>query len=594
MMTFMLALLSAAFAMDADHRDSRGGMNLDSVVDDTVVKIHGMRDEARANPFNTYNESGRSQRKATAGAQSDKTNVSQDRIDGWDQRGNDRYEKQVNDNFCRYLTNGVYKDFGSCSATTAVQEQLCKEGKMFHAHSGMDGQAADGNFTVCGWDEAAKACVDLDQRHCPWTVHMMALELAQNASTATCFQDILESKRSLDGLLKWVNETYLELMEQTEMIRLANYTIHMAIVNQSKAEQSMIDCKIECDNDAIRVNETTLGLYEHQLHILERIADPDVRSKVSELDDFDLKGSQHFDAAHQVAENAWESTSMDDQARKANIRINGIADRGAASFVQLDEVANVDKKRWSLSNMFGFSNEYGDAECDAARRDLEGNFTSAWNKYKDAYRLENIAIQERRFLSQSRCESIYHIKINGECGPPFPDYSSVNPFTRADDDLRDNYCVDSTIVDAAAVISTAQGVIAVLEPRLHDLEHAVHRMRTHIQRQNVTCSLDSSMTARLREVHRLITLISECPGRNDFVITVPHWRPGDGVVTPVVTPAPTPWTERDPTAAPTVMKERYLLINAAAFEPAVSADAGAAADAAVPTGALIENGAIEA
>merc|ERR1719359_349832 len=105
---------------------------------------------------------------------------------------------------------------------------------------------------------------------------------------------------------------------------------------------------------------------------------------------------------------------------------------------------------------------------------------------------------------------------------------------------------------AASKISDAQSEIAVLEPRLHDLEHAVNRMRSHLRHQNQTCTLDQSVSDRLYQIHLITRLISECPGRNDFVLKIPHW--GEQ---PVTTPSPTPWFDRESDDVPENMAGKY-------------------------------------
>merc|ERR1719316_1297637 len=84
--------------------------------------------------------------------------------------------------------------------------------------------------------------------------------------------------------------------------------------------------------------------------------------------------------------------------------------------------------------------------------------------------------------------------------------------------------IDDRIEEAAKEIHDAQLEIAALEPRLHDVEHAMTRMDRYIGHLNTTCTVDESLSEHLHTVHDLIKNLQACPGRNDFTIDVPHWN----------------------------------------------------------------------
>lgn len=580
MVALRAACLSAAFALDTVLRHASGQM----LSDGHSVKLNGMREQAyqTADPayLNSYNASGRQDRRTEAANNRRHTTESQDRINGWDQRGNDRYEVQVNNNFCYYLSQDEYDDSaGTCDV--AAPDSSSETGgcqKLFH-------MGDDGNFTACTLNaDDTTRCTDGETYRCPWTAHMLALERAQNKSTESCFGDILESKRSLDGLLKWVNETYMELLQETEIIRENNYTIYLAIEDQQRAEHSMIDCKIHCDNHAILVNETTLGSYEHQLHLLEDIADPEIRSKVNNRTGYyEGEAARRFDVAHEDAEEGWNDTKAEDQRRKANILVRDIPE-GGSGFVQLDEAHlsdSVRSKKWSMMNLLGFGRDDEKDICHERRANLSRTILEGWAYYKTQYDQYNTAIQEGRMECHGLCENIYYQKIHGSCDLALPhfDYDAhgtdnnlstwdAGTYSMGNIANESNPCVDTRISDAAGEISKAQEKIAVLEPRLHDLEHAVNRLRSHLRHQNQTCDLDTSVSDRLHQIHLIIKLISECPGRNDFVVTIPHWGVDSTPAPPVITPSPTPWFERDIEDIPDNMKGKY---PTEAFEPVVPA-----------------------
>ena len=105
--------------------------------------------------------------------------------------------------------------------------------------------------------------------------------------------------------------------------------------------------------------------------------------------------------------------------------------------------------------------------------------------------------------------------------------------------------IDDQIQDAAGKIHEAQGEIARLEPMLHDVERAVNRMRTYVETITTECGTEEYLGHLYKDIQEKIIALQECPGRNDFIIDVPHWRPKRQITDG--TPAPTPWYE-DPKA----------------------------------------------
>merc|ERR1719428_1019318 len=85
--------------------------------------------------------------------------------------------------------------------------------------------------------------------------------------------------------------------------------------------------------------------------------------------------------------------------------------------------------------------------------------------------------------------------------------------------------VDDQIQDAAGKIHEAQGEIARLEPMLHDVERAVNRMRTYVETITTECGTEEYLGHLYKDIQEKIIALQECPGRNDFIIDVPHWRP---------------------------------------------------------------------
>jgi len=69
----------------------------------------------------------------------------------------------------------------------------------------------------------------------------------------------------------------------------------------------------------------------------------------------------------------------------------------------------------------------------------------------------------------------------------------------------------------------------------------VVRVRKYIDELNGTCEVTDEVSKHLFKIRGLITELQECPGRNDFTLTIPHWTPYHAT-----TPSPTPWQDRYP------------------------------------------------
>merc|ERR1719377_359307 len=85
--------------------------------------------------------------------------------------------------------------------------------------------------------------------------------------------------------------------------------------------------------------------------------------------------------------------------------------------------------------------------------------------------------------------------------------------------------IDDQIQDAAGKIHEAQQEISRLEPMLHDVERAVSRMRQYVQSITDESGKEEYIGHLYEDIREKIKALQECPGRNDFIIDVPHWRP---------------------------------------------------------------------
>merc|ERR1719487_3022058 len=90
-----------------------------------------------------------------------------------------------------------------------------------------------GDLTACHYD--GSTCVDGERHTCKWTYYME--DLINKHSTSyhdNCAGKVLESKRSLDGLLHSVEELYRLIQAENAIIAQQNVTIRLKVTEQKE------------------------------------------------------------------------------------------------------------------------------------------------------------------------------------------------------------------------------------------------------------------------------------------------------------------------------------------------------------------------
>jgi len=209
-----------------------------------------------------------------------------------------------------------------------------------------------------------------------------------------------------------------------------------------------------------------------------------------------------------------------------NTRANGkgtlspsqTAAAAAASFVEMDEsscqsfTSLLERVQKTHGKKLKFS---ASGNCHEMRASLETDFKEAFKALGQLYNEEIYTAEENRSICLNKATYDYKAGVEGIDG------------------------IDDQIQDAAGKIHEAQQEISRLEPMLHDVERAVNRMRQYVQSITDECGKEEYIGHLYEDIRDKIKALQECPGRNDFIIDVPHWRPKRAIGAP--TPAPTPW-----------------------------------------------------
>lgn len=384
-------------------------------------------------------------------------------------------------------------------------------------------------------------CLDGSTHKCPWTVHMKQLKQQQTSQEHSCHSRLLEARRTLDGLLHAVNTTYHEMMADNEKIRLANITIEAALEDHRNAEDKLVTDRQECENAALLQNQSLTFLEADIVQLIDistplrsdvsvkkdYVAETVIRAtnenaaiggQIANLDPIDLEKFK-FGIVNNVATAMGLGADVTDGTKTLHGYPGSFVElSGTQNSQLLSQVGALDSETCSQMTSLLEKSKVRQKRVGSPiagvqqRQDFSAQFDGTFSEFTNLYSRINFEIGYNRTYCLKNASYSYNYTILGPDG------------------------VDSRITDAAETIHIAQQTIMVLVPRLHDLEHAVTQMREHIQYLNNTCKVDARVTVHLQTIQQLIHDMQECPGRNNFTLSIPHWQANQPA-----TPPPTPF-----------------------------------------------------
>jgi len=460
-----------------------------------------------------------------------------------------------NQNFCARMTPilGDYTDMSVASCTSQGAGTACTN----HYEHITGGSSGD----IAHCREGSSGCEAGAVHNCTWSFYMEDLISKHSDSQDNCAAKLLEAKRSLDGLLHSVQDVYNQLMQWNAIVQAENSTIRGLLEDQQNDWDDYVSEQQSCDS-MYSSDTNNLQNIQNEMTELRAIANPDVRSAV------DVRRARGYQSSGTTSEScpadypyvntaqtSYCCTSTDAAAaatldttlcsqrncqdatgaavacvNNARADDSGMlspsqtAAAAAASFAEMGEeacqsfsslVERVQKKHGKKIMLKQPS------ACDSARTALEADFKNAFLALGKLYNEEIFTMEQNRSICLNEATYNYKAGVEGIDG------------------------IDDQIQDAAGKIHEAQGEIARLEPMLHDVERAVNRMRTYVETITTECGTEEYIGHLYKDIQEKIIALQECPGRNDFIIDVPHWRPKRQIGQP--TPAPTPWYQ-DPKA----------------------------------------------
>merc|ERR1719482_231659 len=310
----------------------------------------------------------------------------------------------------------------------------------------------------------------------------------QRASTDTCFAKLLEARRTLDGITEKVLRLDEEISAQTEISKGNMMIISDRFTAAEDAAKEKEDGNKDCDEQYERAIED-LQHYRDELEELKQIANPEVRSKVAADIDYKQLLAQHvesvgssFDAQSFLQTNATVISPFGEQG--AFLQMNSTTCQGVVNYLnrRSEEKENNATKYTAL-------------DCDAMRSVLQEEFTKSWEEITRLKQEgENLARRTKE-LCQDEAKDVHNTK---------------------------HTTITQDIKDATRSIQMAKDVISALQPLLDNAKLEAESLALHIQGLKKDCNVDTEVSDHLKTVRRLIQSLNECPGRNDFRLTVPE------------------------------------------------------------------------
>jgi len=448
-------------------------------------------------------------------------------------------------NFCARMTPilGDYQDL-EVQGCNSLDNSLADCPNHYTKISGSD----VGKIEHCKVNDANTGCISGAEHTCTWSFYMEDLIKKHNSTEDNCAAKLLEAKRSLDGLLHSVQDVYNQLMQWNAIVQAENSTIRGLLEDQQNDWDDYVSQQQECDS-LYSSDQTNLQNIENEMTELRAIANPDVRSAVdvrkargyqssgetsvscpADYPYVDTTDKKKCCTTKDATTNALSGCTLTRDCKNTagasvpcvdNARADdsGRLNPGqAASFVEMDEsscqsfTSLLERVQKTHGKKLKFS---ASGNCHEMRASLETDFKEAFKALGQLYNEEIYTAEENRSICLNKATYDYKAGVEGIDG------------------------IDDQIQDAAGKIHEAQGEIARLEPMLHDVERAVNRMREYVKSITSECGTEEYIGHLYESIRDKIKALQECPGRNDFIIDIPHWRPKRAIGAP--TPAPTPW-----------------------------------------------------
>jgi hypothetical protein len=353
----------------------------------------------------------------------------------------------------------------------------------------------------------------------------------QSNSAQACHAKLLEVRRTLDGILAKVNQLS-DVVEAHDAIIAGNSRLIEDMVDKkNKAEKQYKEDLQECHKQYGR-DLLALDQYRNEIKELEQIAEPDVRSDVAHNVNYTQEVIEHEQQVHAQGKRSGDREKEFEAAEKAaaakanETKEAALVQKDAPgkdvsllSVEQCHKLASLLAQKSSLRRLsFAGSRSVHDAlheshritregakgpydndpetmkQCGGKRTELQEKFDEAWFA-----------------LNKLLADGVQLAKTKKEECELAADNSHTDRIEQADTEIE-----ASTVNVKGATMSMRQ-----LQGLLENAKREVTLLEEHVSLLKTDCEVEDGATEQLKAVRTLIMSLENCPGRNDFRLTIP-------------------------------------------------------------------------
>jgi hypothetical protein len=308
----------------------------------------------------------------------------------------------------------------------------------------------------------------------PTTHNIDGFIAAQKASDDACHAQMLEAKRTLDGISAQVVALSEQVEAQEAIIEGGTMEIKDGVGKKADSDETKLKDEGVCESkhkDAL----DALEVYRDELRELEMIAKPEVRSSIA----------GHVDYAAEVKKHA--------EALRAQFNASNPLNVSLLSQASCEKAVAFLNARSSQAQ--APSPTFTALDCGATRQVLQEEFNKAYKELTELLRERT----DEADTEKSNCEEL-----------------------AKDDENERQTVANQQIKDATKNIQAAREVLNALNIMLDSLKREADKLRQHILALNKECELEGDVSEHLTKIRELIRSLQECPGRNDFRLKVPE------------------------------------------------------------------------
>ena len=408
---------------------------------------------------------------------------------------------------------------------------------------------------------------------------------AQQASNMACHAKQLEAKRTLDGLATKVMLLSDEIEGQESVIAGQNKMVKDMLEQGARSAESKKAEHYQCNVD---YNASWDGLqrYRDEIFELHNIAFPKHRSKIAHggLDhhiNYTSEAEQHAEHVRDYFQRSYQNDEWEGEVDIEKIRADAERDGGfdpskyrahgqyAEEGINGPDHYGARDKSGRYMDRGGKSQQYrhadyslvdtgkhnhrkikipedekalsvSEAAADAfANKEVCKHLNAFMMKtamekrkqepsnYITTERFVQLDCNEQREALQKTFGEAYRALMNiVELGEAEAEENKQNCYGSAyakDDQAQMSY--QEKINKASAWIQAAKDVVTVVLPILENAKKEFAMLEDHIADLKENCVVDDNVTSHLKSVRRLIEQLDNCPGRNDFKLTIPGQEP---------------------------------------------------------------------